>query len=266
MKNEKKNQINSHIYVPKSILNRFVMNDEKNRKIIQYIDLEDMQVKKATTASFNTQLGYYSKENEGVLSKEAESKIGNVIKKIENIDDKSKFNKKDIESMYKYLAYQILRMDYFSYELNNCFKTNWNNKFIKNELIKEESELDTVYNVIKNEDIHVIVNKSETNFVLPINSMYTFNLDSNEYIWLLILSPNIAISFMPENTIKKISNDKDTSKIKIIEFRKEQEDIIKSFNIRAIGTQYKGYSKLKCVIGLEKELNYLVNIINKNKE
>ena len=71
---------------------------------------------------------------------------------------------------------------------------------------------------------------------------------------------------MPENTIKKISNDKDTSKIKIIEFRKEQEDIIKSFNIRAIGTQYKGYSKLKCVIGLEKELNYLVNIINKNKE
>ena len=39
MKNEKKNQINSHIYVPKSILNRFVMNDEKNRKIIQYIDL-----------------------------------------------------------------------------------------------------------------------------------------------------------------------------------------------------------------------------------
>ena len=95
-----------------------------------------MQVKKATTASFNTQLGYYSKENEGVLSKEAESKIGNVIKKIENIDDKSKFNKKDIESMYKYLAYQILRMDYFSYELNNCFKTNWNNKFIKNELIK----------------------------------------------------------------------------------------------------------------------------------
>lgn len=263
---KKIDKINSHIYVHKSILNRFATIDEKNRKILQYIDFKDMQIKKATTSSFNTKLGYYGKQNEEILSREAESKIGNVIEKIENIEDNTKLNKKDIEAIYRYLAYQILRTDYFSHELNNRFKTNWSNKFIKNELIREETELDTVYNVIKDEDIHVIANKSETNFVLPINSMYTFNLDSNEYIWLLILSPNIAISFMPENTIKKISNDKDTSKIKIIEFRKEQEDIIKSFNIRAIGTQYKGYSKLKCVIGLEKELNYLVNIINKNKE
>lgn len=266
MKNENKDQINSHIYVPKSILNRFATIDEKNRKIIQYIDLEDMQVKKAKTSSFNTQLGYYSKENEEILSREAESKIGNVIKKIENINDREKLNKKDIESMYRYLAYQILRTDYFSYELNNRFKTNWENEFIKNELIKEENELDIVYNVIRNEDIYVIINKSETKFVLPINTMYTFNPDSNEYIWMLILSLNIAISFMSENTIKKISNGKDKSKIKIIEFRKEQEDIIKGFNIRSIGTQYKGYSKLKCVIGLENELNYLVEIINKNKE
>ena len=82
MKNENKDQINSHIYVPKSILNRFSTRDEKNRKIIQYIDLEDMQVKKAKTSSFNTRLGYYNKENEEILSREAESKIGNVIKKI----------------------------------------------------------------------------------------------------------------------------------------------------------------------------------------
>ena len=96
--------------------------------------------------------------------------------------------------------------------------------------------------------------------------MYTFNPDSNEYIWMLILSPSIAISFIPENTIKKLSKGKDKSKIKIIEFRKDQEDIIKSFNIRSIGAQYRGHSKLKCVIGLENELNYLLNIINKNKE
>ena len=141
MKNENKDQINSHIYVPKSILNRFATSDEKNRKIIQYIDLEDMQVKKAKTSSFNTRLGYYNKENEEILSREAESKIGNVIKKIENIDDLANLNTKDIESIYRYLSYQILRTDYFAYELNNRFKTNWNNKFIKNELIKEENEL-----------------------------------------------------------------------------------------------------------------------------
>ena len=139
-------------------------------------------------------------------------------------------------------------------------------KFIKNELIREETELDTVYNVIKDEDIHIIIDNSETKLVLPINSMYTFNPNSNEYTWILILSPNIAISFMPKGTKKKLSNGKDDSKVKILEFRKEQEDIIKSFNLRAIGTQYKDSSEMKCVIGLEKELNYLIDIINKNKE
>lgn len=263
---KKIDKINSHIYVPKSILNRFATIDEKNRKILQYIDFKDMQIKKATTSSFNTKLGYYSKQNEEILSREAESKIGNVIKKIENIDDNTKLNKKDIEAIYRYLAYQILRTDYFSYELNNRFKTNWSNKFIKNELIREETELDTVYNVIKDEDIHIIIDNSETKLVLPINSMYTFNPNSNEYTWILILAPNIAISFMPKGTIKKLSNGKDDSKVKILEFRKEQEDIIKSFNLRAIGTQYKDSSEMKCVIGLEKELNYLIDIINKNKE
>lgn len=263
---KKIDQINSHIYVPKSILNRFATIDEKNRKILQYIDFKDMQIKTTITSSFNTKLGYYSKQNEEILSREAESKIGNVIKKIENIDDNTKLNKKDIESIYRYLSYQILRTDYFSHELNNCFKTNWNNKFIKNELIREEMELDTVYNVIKDEDIHIIMDNSKTKFVLPINSMYTFKPNSNKYIWILILSPNIAISFMPKGTIQELSNGKDDSKVKILEFRKEQEDIIKSFNLRAIGTQYKDSSDMKCVIGLEKELNYLIDIINKNKE
>lgn len=262
----KKDEINSHIFIPKSILNRFSKVDEKNRKIIRYIDCNDIQIKSSTTASFNTQLGYYSKENEKILSKESESKIGNVIKKIQNIDDNTVISEKDIEYIFRYLSYQILRTEFFSRELNKRFGINLNIKFIKNELIKEEVELNTLYNVIKNEDMHVIINNSNVKFVLPTNSMYTFNPNSNEYIWILILSPVIAISFMPQGTIKKLSNDKDCSKVKIIEFREEQEEIINSFNLRAIGTQCKDSSKNKCVIGLEKELNNLMDIINKNKE
>lgn len=262
----KKDEINSHIFIPKSILNRFAKIDEKNRKIIKYIDCNDMQIKSSTTASFNTQLGYYSKENEKILSNESESKIGNVIRKIQDIDDNTVLNEKDVEYIFKYLSYQILRTEFFSRELNKRFGTNLNSKFIKNELIKEEVELNTLYNVIKNEDIHVIINNSNVKFVLPTNSMYTFNPNSNEYTWILVLSPNIAVSFMPQGTIKKLGNGKDSGKAKILEFGKEQEEIIKKFNLRAIGTQCKDSSIIKCVIGLEKELNNLVDIINKNKE
>ena len=150
--------------------------------------------------------------------------------------------------------------------MNKRFGTNLNSKFIKNELIKEEVELNTLYNVLKNEDIHVIINNSNVKFVLPTNSMYTFNPNSNEYTWILVLSLNIAVSFMPQGTIKKLGNGKDNGKAKILEFGKEQEEIINKFNLRAIGTHCKDSSIIKCVIGLEKELNNLVDIINKNKE
>lgn len=64
----KNDKINSHVYIPKSILNRFAKVDEKNRKIIKYIDCNDIQIKTSTTASFNTQLGYYSKQEEIINS------------------------------------------------------------------------------------------------------------------------------------------------------------------------------------------------------
>lgn len=173
----KKDGINSHIFIPKSILNRFAKIDKKNRNIIKYIDCNDMKIKSSTTSSFNTQLGYYSKQNEKILCQESESKIGNVIKKIQDIDDNTVLNEKDIEYIFRYLSYQILRTEGFPKELNKRFGTNLNIKFIKNELIKEEVELNTLYNVIKNEDMHVIINNSNVKFVLPTNSMYTFKLN-----------------------------------------------------------------------------------------
>ena len=247
----KKDEIDSHIFIPKSILNRFARIDKKNRKIINYIDCNDMQIKSSTTASFNTQLGYYSKQNEKILSDESESKIGNVIRKIQDIDENTVLNEKDIKYIFKYLSYQILRTEIIPRELNKRFGTNLNSKFIKNEFIKEEVELNTLYNV---------------KFVLPTNSMYTFNPNSNEYTWILVLSPNIAVSFMPKGTIKELSKGKDSCRAKILEFGKDQENIINSFNLRAIGTQCKDSSRIKCVIGLEKELNNLMDIISKNKE
>lgn len=262
----KKDEIDSHIFIPKSILNRFARIDKKNRKIINYIDCNDMQIKSSTTASFNTQLGYYSKQNEKILSDESESKIGNVIRKIQDIDENTVLNEKDIKYIFKYLSYQILRTEIIPRELNKRFGTNLNSKFIKNEFIKEEVELNTLYNVVKNEDIHVIINNSNVKFVLPTNSMYTFNPNSNENTWILVLSPNIAVSFMPKGTIKELSKGKDSCRAKILEFGKDQENIINSFNLRAIGTQCKDSSRIKCVIGLEKELNNLMDIISKNKE
>lgn len=260
-----KDKIDSHIFLPKSILNRFANIDEKNRKIIKYIDLNDMQMKCSTTASFNTELGYYSNENERVLSKEAESKIGNVITKLESIDKNTVITERDIEFIYRFLAYQVIRTDFFANRIKEHFKIFSDNKDIKNILISEEKNFDIIYRVIKRMDIHIIINRTNEKFVIPINSMYTFNPNSNEeYIWVQILSPTIAVAFMKEGTVSKLSGTDE--KIKILEFTNKQIDIIRSFNLRALGVTYKDNPKMKYVIGLEEELNDLMNIINKNKE
>ena len=109
-----KDIINSHIYVPKSILNRFAVRNEKNYRIIYYIDLENKQIKSASTKSFNTQLGYYYSYNEQILKNEAEDKIGEVIRKIEDSIENININEADITLMKKFLAYQLIRTDYLA--------------------------------------------------------------------------------------------------------------------------------------------------------
>lgn len=259
-----KNGINSHVFIPKSILNRFAVRDEKNNIIVKYIDLNDMKIKSARTASFNTQIGYYAQNNEKILDQESESRIGSVIVKLLKLNEGDELNKKEINALYKFLAYQILRTDYFSEQLKEKLRINIKNKDIKNIMIKEEKELNIVYGVIKKLDIYIIVNKTENKFIMPINTMYTFNGESeNDYIWIQILSPDIAIVFMPEGKINEISNGKIESKVQILQFREEQNEVIDGFNIRAIGAQCKEKIKMKYIIGRQKELEKYLKIVNK---
>lgn len=258
-----KKAINSHVILPKSILEKFSYVDEKGNHIIKYINLNTLKIEEDKTSRFNTQLGYYSRENEKILSDNAESKIGNVIKKIQEIKEDTVFNESDIKSIYKFLAYQVIRTDFFSEKLKEKFNISIENKLIKNIMINDELKLNTVYKVVEDSDIHILINNTKIKFVLPANTMYTFNANSEEYIWIQILSPDIAISFMPRGTIKKLSNSADNNKFKILNFYEENTDIINNFNLRALGVQYKDKTQYRYVIGLDKELKQLINIIKK---
>lgn len=263
---KKKKNINSHVTIPKSILEKFAYVDEKENHIVKYIDLNTLEIKKEKTSRFNTRLGYYSKKIEKILSDEAESKIGNVIKKLQEIDENTTITEKDINSIYKFLAYQVIRTDSFSERLKKEFQIPLDNKAIKNAFINEELDLNIIYNIVKNTDVYIIINVSNSKFVLPANLMYTFNPDSDEYKWVQVLSPNIALVFIKKGTIRKIHNNEYKENVKIVKFTKEQVDIINGFNIRALGVQLKDKTEMKYIVGLDNELKYLVDIMIKNKE
>ena len=264
---KKKNDINSHIVIPKSILEKFAHIDQKERHLIKYIDLNTLKFKEEKTTKFNAEIGYYSVQNENILSREAESKIGNVIKKLQEINEDTDFTQKDIESIYRFLTYQVIRTDFFSEKLKKEFEFDLENKIIKNKFIVEEQKQNIIYNVIQDTDMYIIINFSDTKFVLPLNLMYTFDANTEEYKWVTILSPSIALVLLRKGMINKIHNIDDNKKcVKIVKFENEQIDIINAFNLRALGVELKNNNEKKYIIGLENELNSLLDIMEKNKE
>ena len=112
---KKNKMINSHVYLARSILNKFSYRGKNNAHMIKYIDTNDMIIKEKSTKKFNSELGYYSYNNEQLLKNNIEEKIGIIIHKLEenrknNITD-FVLLEKDKFYLTTYLAYQWLRSE-----------------------------------------------------------------------------------------------------------------------------------------------------------
>ena len=175
---------------------------------------------------------------------------------------------KDIDILYKFLAYQVIRTDFFAKTAKERLKIfhNDNLKTIKNTLITVEEKLNTTYRAIKDLDIHILKNKTNLKFIMPISSMYTFNGESkHNYLWIQVLTPDIVIAFMEKGTVNSLCNQNNKlSMIKIFD-----EGIIEGLNMQALKVQNKEEMKMKYVIGyyddLIKTLNEYTKLIQ-NKE
>ena len=136
--------INSHIYIPESILNRFSFRDKDSRKMINYIDIKERQIKESTTRRFNSEMGYYTDNNETFLSSEIESSIGRIIRKVEDSIKQKNYKipltMKEEKNVIDYLTYSFLRCDFESIYLKEKLNLNEDIKKIKNAIIELEIE------------------------------------------------------------------------------------------------------------------------------
>ena len=253
-----KNKINSHIYVPKSILNRFAVRNEKNNKIIYYIDLENKQIKTASTKSFNTQLGYYHIYNEQILKNEAEDKIGEVIRKIEDSIENVNLNEVDITLIKKFLVYQLIRTDYLAKKLQEIENLDDTIQEIKNDNIFIESKLKILFKTFEKCDVEILINTSSSEFVLTSNATYVIyenNNSNNDYMMVQVLSPKIAILFYKENTLKKLNINK---KFQVI--YESNSARIENLNLMALATSIKGNAKF--IVGKENDIKNIYKFMN----
>ena len=207
----------SHVYIPRLVLNKFMYRNKNSSKIINYIDFTENRIKSISTKRFNTIKGYYTDENEKKLADFCESKIGNVIKELENsyikyginfkIDDKSK------SILKSYIVYQMLRDDDFieyTKEIgsnNYPYSSNYyslleserdkmnliSNRVLKNYYIHFEETDRTFYDYFSTLSVMIKFNSSGKEFLLTNTNPIVKKF--NNYSWLLnfTLTPRILI-------------------------------------------------------------------------
>lgn len=202
-----KKEINSHIFIAESILKRFAhRNPVKTRIEVNYVDFADnKKIKQSSTKGFNTEKGYFTRENETRLSDNIESKIGTVISSLENKYQMNGLNfgikDEEILILKEYIAYQTIRTDVIIEELKDYIPSvsgipyssekyrqhlsdkelfsSKNVKELKNIFIPIENDRNIFLNAIKDLAIIIKFNKTNIPFLLT-NNPYTINPSSEK--------------------------------------------------------------------------------------
>ncbi len=260
-----KKEINSHIFIPESILKRFASRHPvKSRIEVNYIDFADNEkIKQASTRGFNAEKGYFTRENEIKLSKHAETKLGIVISQLEKKYQTNGLNisisDKEVLSLKKYIAYQMIRTNAIIQELkdyipsvsgipysNEKYKehladkklfSSKNVKELKNIFITIENDRNIFLNAIKDMGIIIKFNKTNIPFLLT-NNPYTINPSSEKnFLMYYTISPKMIIELCNKDSLKKFLNIKED--VYLTEWI--DDDIIKKYNnlIYQIAKKYK---------------------------
>lgn len=204
------NTKNSHIFIPRSILERFESYRKSLKKIrLYYYDFGAERIKTESAKMFNTEKGYYSDEIEEKLCKEAETGIGRAISAIAANYNKyganATISAQNQRHIIKYLTYQLLRDERMAKRFINEAPT-FNNskpKEVKESLIKLQADFNFLDELFLDIGLQIVFNKTIIPFILTASTS-TYSAYSNKYyIIQLTLTPNIAILITNIESFKK---------------------------------------------------------------
>ena len=261
---KKNKMINSHVYLARSILNKFSYRGKNNAHMIKYIDTNDMIIKEKSTKKFNSELGYYSYNNEQLLKNNIEEKIGIIIHKLEenrknNITD-FVLLEKDKFYLTTYLAYQWLRSESLVENIKKHFNLDIRSNYLKNELINEENTTNLIGSKTCDMDICILFNNSNKGFVINSSNSLLYKDSHDYYIITLVLTPNIAVRFCKEDILKQVFSLENNYMVISI----TDDNSIINENIRTYNAAYK--STPGFIVGKESDLIDILNIVSNKKD
>lgn len=195
--------MNSHVQIPKSILKNFAYKAGKDGWVVDYLDLNDNQIKTEKIGKLDTIENYYSEEFEKYLSDNIEGPFGEISKKIRNISSKK------IDRPILTINEENVVLDFFEFALrrSNMLIDKMNKYSFKSPITEktlEEIILLSRGQYFKECYISIITNKTKIDFIIPRNCFYWFKSETtNNYYYILPFTPKVAVILMPneEKTI-----------------------------------------------------------------
>lgn len=210
MNETNKDNVNSHIQMPKGILKQFT--DSKNQ--LYYIDMSDeYRIKKGHPKSLNTQNGYYANDTETYLNRTIETHLNSVIEYVSNIDaDCCTFPDYFRNISFRYLYSLLARSAYF---MENAWSVSRDH--IVRFLIEKSKESQFLKDVFQ---VSCILNKTSNPFILPNGGITECGKDL-----ICPLSTHTALYFYnSDNCIFKTISD---------------DDVVRIINLNSISSEHK---------------------------
>ena len=202
--------VNSHVLVPKCLLNDFVSEDTH----LYYIDTNKNKIIKSSKRSYNTIFGYYTKYFEDYLSQNYENKIGKIKKKIEQLE----FEKKEqiqfvglFEDVKSLLNMSFFRNPRFIKEINEeSLSSKLTNGGYKSEDVAMfYNQFGT--NILENYKIYLLSNRTSEGLVLSQEIFSNILIHEANQSMILPLHPKYALLLVPkeyyESRITKYGDD-----------------------------------------------------------
>ena len=240
--------IDSHIQVPKLLLNHFKTGD-----YLYFTNSETRELHRNSAKNYNTQFGYYTMNFENFLNSNYEKILSNLINKIKPFAEKRR-EEIIIDNLYEDVE-KILKMALIR-----------NINFIKdvNSKIQSPIELDSevlsllVHNIrlkfLKNMKIMILINDTDSGIIL-LKSM----IASYKNSIIIPLHPKFAILLLPNDVYKSISLEYGEADFIVIE------DTANLINLNKI-IYYYAMNQKDDVIGIKSDLEILLNDIKNERE
>jgi hypothetical protein len=247
--------VNSHIQITKALLKNFSHKTNGIKKVY-YLDLHNLEIKEEKIKILGTEYGYYCEEIESFLSKEVESKIGDIVKLFKEFShgrvQQMEIPPEQQERIKLFCRFSLIRSNYVLKIVND---TSVVARIIgglsTNNIIPFYDSFDPFEGYIST----VLVNKSNVEFVIPRNCVYSVTVKGKGPQYILPLTPKVAFLLIHSSElINHTFNGKYHYPVII------DDEIAIRCNKHALFTE-KQYNNTFIVASREKELEKLLKFI-----